>query len=380
MSRSGTSLVLTYSITQHMKQLLLIPALVCCLFAKAQDTTATQKKFQITPMPILLFDPFTGFGYGVLANFNYLLGDAATTRYSNSQFLALHTTHGQTAIQVNHQIFLDDEKFLWQGKLQFLDFPEYTYGLGARTANTEPVKELISYKAVELEERVMWRIGSSKNFIGPQYRLFSSWNLSSNQPDSISFFKQQAIGNQSYIASGIGMHFVHDSRDNVQNAYSGKYLELAINPYVKLLGSTQNWSNLRVDFRWYHTFKAKGQKVIAMRILCEQAIGEVPYMLTPMPGRYFATRGYVQGRYRGKTFLSAEAEYRRHIWRALGGVVFGNVNTVSEPNGNIQYFNPAAGVGVRVSLSKAQRINLRVDYARGLNDNGGLYFHITEAF
>lgn len=363
-----------------MKQLLLIPALVCCLLSKAQDTTTIQKKFQVTPMPILLFDPFTGFGYGVLANFNYLLGDAATTRYSNSQFLALHTTRGQTAVQVNHQIFLQDETFLWQGKLQFLDWPEYTYALGARTANTEPVKELISYRAIELEERIMWRIGKSKNFIGPQYRLFSCWNLSSNQADSVSFFKQEAIGNQSFIASGIGLHFVHDSRDNVQNAYSGKYLELAFNPYVKLLGSTQNWSNMRVDFRWYHSFKAKGQKVIATRVLCEQAIGEVPYMLTPMPGRYFATRGYVQGRYRGKTFLSAEAEYRRHIWRSLGGVVFGNVNTVSEPNGNIQYLNPAAGAGVRVSLSKAQRINLRVDYAKGLNDNGGLYFHITEAF
>jgi Omp85 superfamily domain len=363
-----------------MKRLLLTIALFSFLLAGAQDSTTTQKKFQVMPMPVLLFDPFTGFGYGVLANFSYLLGDAATTRYSNSQFLALHTTRGQTAVQAGHQIFLKDETFLWQGKLQYLDWPEYTYALGARTANKEPVKELISYKAIELEERVMWRIGTSKNFIGPQYRLFSSWNLSSDQADSVSFFKQQAIGNQSFIASGIGVHFVHDSRDNVQNAYSGKYLELAVNPYVKLLGSTQNWSNLRVDYRWYKTLKVNGQKVVATRLLCEQALGEVPYMLTPMPGRYFATRGYVQGRYRGKTFLSAEAEYRRHIWRGIGGVVFGNINTVSEPKGNIQYLNPAAGAGIRLALSKAQRINLRVDYAKGLNDNGGIYFHVTEAF
>jgi hypothetical protein len=79
-----------------------------------------------------------------LVNFNYLLGDAATTRYSNSQFIAMNTTRGQTAIQANHQIFLHDEKFLWQGKLQFLNWPEYTYGLGARTPDTEPTKELVS--------------------------------------------------------------------------------------------------------------------------------------------------------------------------------------------------------------------------------------------
>ena len=363
-----------------MKQFVCAISLITCLVAHAQDTTTVQKKFQVTALPVLLFDPFTGFGYGVMANFNYLLGQASTTRYSNSQFLALHTTHGQTAIQTNHQIFLDKEKVLWQGKLQFLDWPEYTYGLGARTLNTPPTKELISYRAIELEERFLLRIGSTKNFIGPQYRLYSCWNLSSDQPDNISFFKREAIGNQSFVASGIGLHLVHDSRDNVQNAYSGKYLELAFNPYVKMLGSTQNWSNLRVDFRWYHSFKSTTQKVLATRVLCEEAIGEVPYMLMPMPGRYFATRGYVQGRSRGKTFVSAEAEYRRHVWRKLGAVVFANMYSVSEPNGSIEYLNPAAGAGVRWLLSKEQRINLRIDYAHGIKDNGGLYFLVTEAF
>jgi outer membrane protein assembly factor BamA len=239
---------------------------------------------------------------------------------------------------------------------------------------------LVSYRAIELEERLMWRLGKSKNFIGPQYRLYSSWNLASNQPDSVSFFKQEAIGNQSYIASGIGLHFVHDSRDNVQNAYTGKYLELAINPFVKVLGSTQNWTNLRVDARTYTSFKGRHKQVVATRFFGEQAIGEVPYMLTPMPGRYFATRGFVQGRYRGKTFLSAEVEYRRNIWKILGGVLFANVHTVSQPNGSIQYFNPALGGGLRVTMSEAQRINFRLDYARGIIDNGGLYFHVTEAF
>jgi hypothetical protein len=362
-----------------MKIRLLFALLVLVFIAKAQDTTI-QKKFQITALPILLFDPFTGLGYGVLANSNYLLGDPKTTRYSNSQFIALHTTNNQTAIQLNHQIFLSNETFLSQGKLQFLDWPEYIYGLGANTDNKEPTKELISYKAIELEERFLWRLGKSKNFVGPQYRLFKSMNPSSDQPDSSSFFEQKAIGNHGFIASGIGLHFVHDSRDNVQNAYKGFYLEVAANPYVKLLGSTQNWTNLRVDYRYYHSFQSKQYKVIATRLLCEKAIGEVPYMITPMPGRYYATRGYVQGRYRGKTFISGEAEYRSFLWRKFGYVVFANAHSVSEPDGSFQHINPSAGAGVRVTLNKAQRINLRVDYAKGLNDNGGLYFQVTEAF
>lgn len=363
-----------------MKQIILLLSLtLTAFFTRAQDTLV-QKHFQVTPLPILLADPFTGFGYGALVNVNYLLGDPATTRFSNSQVLAMHTTNKQTIFQANHQIFLSGEKFLWQGKLQYLDWKEFTYGLGAHAEDIAPVKELISYKAIELEERIMWRIGEHKNFIGPQYRLFKSWDLSSDQPDNVSFFTKDAIGNKGYTASGIGAHYIHDSRDNVQNAYSGNYVEVAVNPFVRILGSSQNWTNVRVDYRNYHSFKSKLYKIIATRILCEKAIGEVPYMLTPMPGRYYATRGYVQGRYRGKTFLSGEAEYRRHLWRKLGYVLFSNVHTVTEPDGIIRYINPSLGAGLRFLLNKAQRINVRVDYAKGINDNGGLYFQVTEAF
>jgi hypothetical protein len=362
-----------------MKLKLLSLFLLAAVTLKAQDTLV-QKRIQVNPLPLLLFNPFTGFGYGVVVNANYLLGDPATTRFSNSQFLAMHTTHKQTAVQANHQIFLSGERFLWQGKLQYLDWPEFTYGMGANTEGSAPVKECISYKAIELEERIMWRIGKRKNFIGPQYRLFKSWQMSSDQPDSVSFFAKEAIGNKGYTASGVGAHFVHDSRDNVQNAYKGHYLELAANPFVKILGSTQNWTNFRIDYRYYRSLKSKATRVIATRVLCEHATGKVPYMLTPMPGRYYATRGYVQGRYRGKTFASAECEYRSNLWRKLGYVLFSNVHTVSEPGGHIQYINPSLGAGLRVLINKAQRINVRVDYAKGMNDNGGLYFQVTEAF
>ncbi len=295
--------------------LLLILSFYCFLL-NAQDEPG-KKKVSFTPLPIILFDPYTGLGYGALVNANFLLGDSATTRVSNAQVLAMHTTRNQTTVQGNHQMFFEHEKLMWQGKLQFLDWPEYTYQLGARTDNQAPVKELISYQAIEFEERLLWKIGGH-NFIGPQYRLFTQWNTSSDQPDSVSFYKQKAIGNTGFVASGIGLHYVHDSRDNVQNAYKGLYFEMALNPNFKWLGSTQQWMNIRTDLRWYHSFKGKKGNLIATRILAEQATGDVPYMITPMPGRYYATRGYVQGRYRGKTYISGELEYRKQVFRRWG--------------------------------------------------------------
>lgn len=349
---------------------------LCIQNSFAQNDSA---KFHKTILPILLYDPFTGLGYGGMCNLNFLMGDASNTRYSNAQAIAMYTTNDQLMLQVNHQIFSKGEKWIWQGRLMFLDWPEYAYGFGGNTPDDElTTKERIHYKAIELEERVLKRLGQSKNFIGLHYRLYASYNMHS-ETGGYSYFRDKGVGNDGYVASGFGAHFIHDSRDNVQNASKGYFLELAANPYLKATGSTQNWVNLRLDGRYYLSNNAI-TKTWASRLLLEHATEQVPYMLTPMTGRYFLTRGYVQGRYRGNTLLTLETEYRAKIWKWLGGVLFANVHSVSEDKGSFKYVNPAAGGGFRFMLNKEQRTNLRIDYARGLNNNSGLYFHITEVF
>lgn len=341
--------------------------------------TDSTKKISFTLLPILVSDPFIGFGYGVLTNVNFLLGPKETTRFSNAQAYVINTTNGQFAAQFNHQIFTNNENWIWQGKLQYLNWPENTYGLGSNTQdNVATDKENVAYKAIELEERVLRKL-KSNHFLGLQYRLYTCWDLKSDK-DTLSFFENNAIGTKQFTASTLGVHYIFDSRDNVQNAYKGKYVEVAINPYATVLGSTQNWLNLRLDARSYHQFKTKRTMVFANRILVENTLGDVPYMIMPQSGRLFTTRGYVQGRYRGNLFLHYEAELRAQLWRFIGGVAFAGAHTLSEPNGEIKYINPNMGAGLRFNINKSQRTNIRVDYAVGLNNNSGLYFQICEVF
>lgn len=361
----------------------LIVVVCLCLASQplfAQTDSAAHKRFEKTLLPIILYDPFTGLGYGGLCNMNFLLGDKATTRYSNSQVVAMYTTKEQLVVQANHQIFTNHEKYMWQGRLAFLNWPEYTYALGANTPKEAPTKELVHYKALDLEQRVLRKIGKHKVFLGLQYRFLTSWDVHTNSNGIPSFFNEKAVGNKGFIVSGLGPQFIFDSRDNVQNASSGKYLELSVAPSFKALGATQDWVNLRMDYRLYHQMGQSKKSIWANRFFAEQALGDVPYMLTPMPGRYFTTRGYVQGRYRGNLFLTAETEYRAPLWKWIGYVVFANAHTLSEPDNSIQYVNPAIGGGLRLMLNKAHKTNLRIDYAQGMNGNSGLYFHITEVF
>src|SRR5574343_1879348 len=141
-----------------MKKALFMLTLLSSISLFAQDKKG--KKIDKTILPIILYDPFTGLGYGGLANVNFLLGDSATTRYSNAQAIAMRTTRNQNMLQLNHQLFTNGEKRIYQGKWMFLDWPENTYGLGANTS--ESTKELISYRALEIDERLLFRIKNSK--------------------------------------------------------------------------------------------------------------------------------------------------------------------------------------------------------------------------
>ncbi len=360
------------------KKSILVCLVLCLLMGYKQGNAQADstKKLSYSLLPVLVSDPFIGFGYGVLTNVNFLLGAKETTRFSNAQAYVINTTNGQFAAQFNHQIFTNNESWIWQGKLQYLNWPENTYALGSNTQDN--VKENVAYKAIELEERILRKL-KTNHFLGLQYRLYTCWDLKSDK-DTLSFFENNAIGTKQFTASTLGVHYIFDSRDNVQNAYKGKYLEVAINPYSKILGSTQDWLNMRLDARYYHQFKTTRNLVFANRIMVEQALGDVPYMIMPQTGRQFTTRGYVQGRYRGKLLLHYEAELRAHLWRFIGGVAFAGVNTLSEPNNEIKYINPNMGAGLRFNINKSQRTNIRVDYAVGLNNNSGLYFQICEVF
>lgn len=349
------------------------------LSLQAQAQTDSVKKISYSFLPFVITDPFIGLGYGATSNVNFLLGSPSTTRFSNAQAYVIKTTKGQFATQLSHQIFTKNETWMLQGKMQYSDWPESTYGLGAHTSNDELVdKEIVSYKAIEFEERVMKQIRKS-HFLGLHYRMYDCWSLHSNN-DSTGFFEQFAIGSKKFTASTIGVHYVFDNRDNVQNAYDGKYAELTLNPYFKLIGSTEDWFNARLDARSYKMLKTKRHAVLAQRMVAELAAGDVPYMIMPQAGRLNTTRGYAQGRYRGKLFLNYEAEMRVHLWKIIGGVVFGGVHTLTEPNDKIKYLNPNVGAGLRFNINKSQRTNIRVDYALGLNQNSGLYFQICEVF
>jgi hypothetical protein len=68
----------------HLK-LLAISTLLLLNFKKLNAQTDSSKHVSFSFLPIIISDPFVGWGFGVLTNVNYILGPMETTRFSNTQ-------------------------------------------------------------------------------------------------------------------------------------------------------------------------------------------------------------------------------------------------------------------------------------------------------
>jgi hypothetical protein len=99
--------------------------------------------------------------------------------------------------------------------------------------------------------------------------------------------------------------------------------------------------------------------------------GDTPYLHLPSSGndiRNRIGRGYVGGRFRGNSWITAEAEYRYPISKSvlISGGAFGSATTTSRDDIKIgteyieklrlfEGFRPEGGAGLRLLLERAGR-------------------------
>ena len=94
-------------------------------------------------------------------------------------------------------------------------------------------------------------------------------------------------------------------------------------------------------------------------------------------------RGYIQGRYAGKSLVYLETEYRYGLTEngLLGAVTFANAESVSDwPSNKFDKIIPGGGIGIRIKLNKNSNVNFATDYAVGINHSKGFFFNMGEVF
>lgn len=188
-------------------------------------------------------------------------------------------------------------------------------------------------------------------------------------------------------SSGITFNFQYDSRLNSNNTSNGTYANLQIRDNLKALGSNTNWQSATLDFRHYIRTSKKSGNVLALWSYGSFTLpGQPPYFDLPSTGwdTYNNTaREYVEGRFRGKDLLYAEAEYRFRVTKngLFGGVIFSNASSITELSSNrFEKVNYGTGLGLRVKMNKKSNSNLCIDYGVGTGKAKGFSFNINEVF
>ncbi|MDQ2771051.1 MAG: BamA/TamA family outer membrane protein [Bacteroidota bacterium] len=351
----------------------------------AHDSTAMQQgQNALLVVPVLGYTQQTG-GLAQLAvslafarpgaNVSTLLAGAA------------YTVNDQLIFTATSSLWTADNRWYIAGDWRGMRYPQSTYGLGMFTTTTDRVVSM-NYNYLRVYESALHRVGRAW-YAGLGYQLDYHWGIvSRNSERQVSRISRYRFGIEGEsVSSGPVAQLLHDSRANALNPQGGTYFSTQLRANLPALGSDTRYESLLLEARTYLHPSPQSANILALWSYNAVTLaGNPPFLDLPSTGwdTYSNTgRGFIQGRFRGKSLLYAEAEYRYGITRnrLLGGVVFANAQTVSEqPSQRFEKVVPAAGAGLRLRLNKVSNANLCVDYGFGLDGSHGLSLNLGEVF
>ena len=334
-------------------------------------------------LPSINYEPQTGLAVDLGGNVAFRTKGA---NVSSILPVIAYTQNKQFIFHTTANVWLPNNRYNLTTDWRYLHYPQYTYGLGSETSTNNAL--LISYDYVRLYQTLS-RAVAPHLYIGGGYSLDYHWNIRPKETtgDGIPTPGYDLTSTTRTVSSGLTLNFLYDNRTNLLNPGAGFFANVRLRQNLRVLGSDQNYPSLMIDVRKYVNWPASTANILGFWTYNTLTLGGTPpyfdLSATGWDANSDMGRGHIQGRFRGRSLLYAESEYRFRILSSglLGGVVFGNVQSVSEPiTGHLSRLLPAGGAGLRIKLNKLSNVNFAIDYAIGTNGSRGLYFNIGELF
>jgi outer membrane protein assembly factor BamA len=373
--------------------------LVATVYVKAQDSTQQRKGFigrtidftykiiqgdaskpknnYLIIVPMVSYKPETRWILGLSNNYYFRpTKDTNTlTRLSLIRVNISYSQNKQFSVWPRAEIFTKDNKWLIRAHYQFTDFSENYWGIGIDTKNED--QELYGFYM----HRALLRLSRMvlKNFyVGVHANLEIMYDVSyTKTPSQL----QQGLvnGHTGYNASGYGVNVSYDNRENIVYPLSGSFVDLQYTNYNETMGGDYNFHNLIAEGRSF--FRLWKQNVLALQGYATLNSVNAPFRMMGTLGNEFFLRGYYAGRYRDFDALAFQAELRKTVIEPINAVFFVGMGTVS-PNITKRFnqVKPTAGVGLRIRAIPKERVNLRLDYAIGVDGSRTFYLNLNESF
>lgn len=339
-----------------------------------QNNYSRKSKFVI--LPLVTYAPETRWGFGGTAQLFFRFKNDSLLHPSIGGITTLYTLNRQFIVSPQWDVFFYKNKGRISGAFLYQRYPDWFYGIGNQTS--ERARERFTADYIMFKIRNTWKI-YHRLYLGPQIRYEQLYRMHT-EPGGL-FATEQVTGRKGYVASGLGVALIADSRDNILFPFSGYYIVFSHHTYPSRMGTTFPLTSITIDSRYY--WNIISSHVLVFNAYAQFHSGQhIPFKMMAMLGGPQLMRGYFQGRYRDRNAIVLQMEYRFPIWWRFIGVFFASAGDVFNQSSSLmlQTLKIAGGAGLRFTVDAQERINIRFDAAWGRFRSQGFYLSLTEAF
>jgi len=335
-------------------------------------------RFSAAVYPVCSYDPASGLELGIMPTFSISPRDtSAGNKFYRASSIVNHLTYSTNNwinIRSDAQFFSSKgycNKFFFQ----YLNSPDYFYGIGNDTLNSSPDSFHNQYFKFAAESQKLF---NDVHYVGLKIDFYTALIKAGNDTHILSDSIEGFSGGTMF---GIGPVYRIDSRDNVNFPGKGIYTELSACYFPAFADDKNGVFNYTLDFRKY--FELFKSYYFAYQANLNSITGDVPfYRLSTIGGKYNLRGISNKFMYIDNNAWYTQAEIRKMIIWRFGAVAFAGIgNTFSVWDDSIfKNVKTIFGIGGRFQLIPKDKLNLRFDYAFGPNGDRGFYATVREIF
>jgi outer membrane protein assembly factor BamA len=311
------------------------------------ETGQKEQKKSISVLPIIMYDSDIGFGFGaksVAKNFlsrdeSFDLMLFASTKGEQQYVLAFSVPDFEIRQGMIYPLALDLK--IEFDKLLKSNF----FGIGNESKNNgyQFPRELLKFQ-IALSRAFTHRLVGELAFRYTHYSVYdydTDWQTISD--------KTPGAGQTNINV--FSTSFRYDTRDSWIHPRKGFKFELKVEQALKALTEDWDFNKVRLEFSIYQKLINQNH-ILAFRWWLQQVKGRAPYQELSRIGDSWTARGYKADRFLDNTMALTSIEYRFHIYKKLGGVLFADTGRVwpKVEKFNIKNWHGNWGAGFRYYL------------------------------